>query len=564
MKKIKRFAAGCMVAALLLGLTACGGGEAEPTATPDAEPGNSLAEQESGEQNVPENESQTAEPTEPEKIELSGPAAEILDDIVLGWNLGNTLDSYNSIGFGENEGLASETIWGNPQASQELLDLVSDSGFNIVRVPVTWYNHMDSNYVIDEEWMDRVQEVVDYIVNDDMYCILNVQHDTGTNGWLRASDTNLEENRVIFAGIWEQISARFADYDNHLLFEGFNEILNDKDEWVNPDSRALEITNELNQLFVDTVRASGGNNAERVLVVNTYCAGGNSQVTKGFALPTDSVENSLIVAAHIYQPFQFTAEEYPSITTWDKNSVDSYLKNMYTSFLQQGIPTLIGEFGCVDKDNLEQRMSWAKYYLETCNEYGFKCLWWDNGGAYRLFNRRSLQVAHRDLLGMLIATAKGEEYIPQGEDEDEVSDNICGNVDNWAGWVNPSAKATISYLPDGVSVEVTDGGGEEWYIQPTYRPFTLEQGATYEFSFDYVASTNVTIAYCFQQNYDPYGVYESGSTDYTQEVQHYTTTFTMTEETDINVALVFNCGKHAENVPFTMTVTNLSLIKIEQ
>lgn len=561
MKKIKRFAAGCMVVAVLFGLTACGGGEAEPTATPDMEPSNSLAEQESGEQNVPESEGPTAEP---EKIELTGPAAEILDDIVLGWNLGNTLDSYNSVGFGQNEGLASETIWGNPQASQELIDLVRDSGFNIVRVPVTWYNHMDSNYVIDEEWMDRVQEVVDYIVGDDMYCILNVQHDTGTKGWLRASDTNLEENRVIFAGIWEQISARFADYDNRLLFEGFNEILNDKDEWVNPDNRALEITNELNQLFVDTVRASGGNNTERVLVVNTYCAGGNSQVTKGFVLPTDSVENSLIVAAHVYQPFQFTAEEYPAITTWDKSSVDSYLKNMYTSFLQKGIPTLIGEFGCVDKDNLEQRMSWAKYYLEACNEYGFKCLWWDNGTAYRLFNRRSLQVAHRDLLGTLIATAKGEEYIPQGEDEEEVSDNLCANVDNWSGWVNPSAKASISYLPDGVSVEVTDGGGEEWYIQPTYRPFTLEQGATYEFSFDYVATTDVTIQYCFQQNYDPYGIYASGSTDYTQEVQRYTTTFTMTEETDTNVALVFNCGKHTDNVPFTMTVTNLSLIKVEQ
>lgn len=554
-----------MITVVLLGLTACANGEdPTPTATPETITEPSQSEQESDTQKTPESTSQVTESPAPEEIELTGPAADILDQIVIGWNLGNTLDSYSNAGFGKNEGLQSETTWSNPKTSQELIDLVRDNGFNAIRVPVTWYNHMDSNYLIDEEWMDRVQEIVDYVINDDMYCIVNVHHDTGSDGWLRASDTNLEENKEIFAAIWEQIAARFADYDEHLMFESFNELLNDKNEWVNPDERALEVTNELNQLFVDTVRASGGNNPERVLIVNTYCAGGNSQVTKGFVLPTDTVENSLIVEAHIYQPYNFTAEEFPTATTWSGSSIDTYVKNMYNTFMKQGVPVIIGEFGCVDKGNLDQRISWAEYYMNLCREYGIKCFWWDNGTAYRLFNRRSLKVAHRDIIGTLVAGAKGEEYILQGEEVEEDTDNLCANVDNWTGWVNPEATATISYLPDGVSVEVTKGGSEEWYIQPTYTHITLEKGVTYEFSFDYVATKDVTIVCNFQQNYDPYFTYVSNSAHFSSEVQHYTTTFTMSEETDDNVALVFNCGKHDKDVPYTMTVTNLSLIKVEQ
>ena len=561
MKKIKRFAAVYLIMAILLGLTACGNGE-EPAPENTAEP--SQSEQESDTQAPPESTSQATESPAPEEIVLTGPAADILNQIVIGWNLGNTLDSFSNAGLGINEGLQSETAWLNPKTSQELIDLVRDNGFNAIRVPVTWYNHMDSNYVIDEEWMDRVQEIVDYVINDDLYCIVNVHHDTGSEGWLRASDTNLEENKVIFASIWEQVSARFADYDEHLMFESFNELLNDKNEWVNPDNRALEVTNELNQLFVDTVRASGGNNPERVLIVNTYCAGGNSQVTKGFVLPTDTVEDSLIVEAHIYQPFDFTAEEFPTATTWSGSSIDTYVNNMYNTFVKQGVPVIIGEFGCVDKDNLDQRISWAQYYMSLCQKYGIKCFWWDNGTAFRLFNRRSLKVAHRDIIGTLVAGAKGEEYALQGEELEEDTDNLCANVDNWTGWVNPEATATISYLADGVSVEVTKGGSEEWCIQPTYTHITLEKGVTYEFSFDYVATKDVTIACNFQQNYDPYFTYVSNSAHFSTEVQHYTTTFTMSEETDDNVALVFNCGKHDKDVPYTMTVTNLSLRKVEE
>ncbi|MDE6673377.1 MAG: cellulase family glycosylhydrolase [Acetatifactor sp.] len=562
---------GCLLAMTMFGLTACAsaeGQEAVPTPTPEVvqtepvseEPGADVNEPEETEAVAPE----TTETTDPETTADAGPATALVENIVFGWNLGNSLDSYSGTELGKNEGLSSETAWGNPKTTQELIDLVRDSGVNAVRVPVTWYNHMDSDYVIDEEWMDRVQEVVDYVIHDDLYCVINVHHDTGANGWLRASDTNLEENKAMFAAIWEQVSARFADYDEHLIFEGFNEILNDANEWVNPDSRAVEIVNELNQLFVDTVRVSGGNNAERVLIVNTYCAGGNSQVTRGFVLPADSAENSLVVEAHIYQPYYFTAEEFPKVTTWSKDTINSYLRNMYTSFVQKGIPVIVGEFGCADKGNAEERLSWAKYYMETCREYGIKCFWWDNGTAYKVFSRRNLKISEANLLGTMIAAARGEEYVAQTIEEEDSDGNLCANIDNWSGWVNSSAKAAISYLPDGVSIEVTESGDEEWYIQGSYVGLTLEQGASYEISFDYSATTDITLPYHFQQNYDPYGVYASGSADYTQETQHYSDVFTMTEETDKNVALVFNCGKREEKVPYTMTVTNLRIVKIDE
>lgn len=575
MRKFRVVLTGCMLAAVMA-LAGCGEGpEKTPGTTPEAseqdgpeevldptqEPADG-PEAEEGESAAPD---QTAEADTEEavEIELTGPAAELLDKIVAGWSLGNTLDSFSAEDYGKNAGLATETSWGNPKTTKELFDVLKENGVNAVRIPVTWYNHTVGGNQIDGAWMDRVQEIVDYAIDDGLYCILNMHHDTGADGWLRASDTNLEENKERFAAIWEQICERFRDYDEHLMFEGFNELLNDNNDWVNPGSRALEVTNELNQLFVDTVRASGGNNATRILVVNTYCAGGGKSITTGFVLPEDTAENSIIVSAHVYQPFNFTAEEYPTATAWTQAPIDSSLKNLYTSFVEKGIPTLVGEFGCVDKDNYQQRLSYIKYYVETCAKYGMKCFWWDNGSAYKLINRRTMEVAEKDLLGMMVATAKGEEFVPQGEAKRE-SDNLCADVDNWTGWVNSEAQAEISYLPDGVSVAVTDPGAESWYIQPTFTKLALEKGVSYEFSFDYTATAEINIPFVFQQNYDPYTGYVEGSVDCTQEVQHFSTVITMEETSDSNVAIVFNCGKQRDKAPYTVTITNLSLIKCEE
>ena len=336
------------------------------------------------------------------------PAWQRMNDITIGWNLGNTFDAFDKNEFGS-AGLSSETIWGNPYTKKPLFELLRSLGFDTVRIPVTWYTHMDENYTVDPAWMARVHEAVDMALECDMYVILNIHHDTGEKGWLHASKTGLEENKRIFTLLWQQIAESFRDYDDRLMFENFNEILDEFNSWSGANAVSGPITNELSQLFVDTVRATGGNNDERILVINTYCAGGSSNTVNAFVLPADSAEGCLIAGVHMYVPYHFTAGEYPRTTGWKPNDIDTYFKNVYNAFISKGIPCLAGEFGAEDKQNDYERETWAKYYVKTALDLGIKCLWWDNGSGFRLVNRRSGTVAFPYLIDVMVRTAQGED-----------------------------------------------------------------------------------------------------------------------------------------------------------
>lgn len=525
----------------------------ESTVTPEESTGEESTEP--AEQGTDETESELHHPT----------AQEIMDDIVIGWNLGNSLDSNTR----ENEGLAAETAWGNPVTTKEMIDMVKDSGINMVRVPVTWYNHMDSDsYEIDKEWMDRVEEVVGYVLDNDMYCIVNVHHDTGENGWLRASRTNLEENRKKYAAIWEQICERFGDYGDKLLFEGFNELLDDKNSWYSPGAEAIEVTNELNQLFVDTVRASGKKNDTRCLIVNTYCAGGNREVTNGFVLPTDTISSKLIVEAHIYQPYYFVSGTSQTATAWatDKGSLDSYLKNMDTTFKQKGIPVLIGEFGCVSSRSDLERQTWLQYYVDTCYNYGFKCIWWDNGSEYKVFNRKNMKIAEPELLDIMVTEAKGGTYIVDTEklSQEAENDNLCANEDYWSVYINTAngAAGTVDYVDNGIQLTVSNSGKNTWDLQISYTQLTLEQDASYKISFDYSCSPKQNMNFHVMQNYEDYQSYSSENLKYKEEAQHYEGEFRMTEKTDSNARITFDCGGSKLDGTYTVTIENLTMTKI--
>jgi len=178
------------------------------------------------------------------KADFEKNASETVADMGFGWNLGNSLDSYSGTAIGSNIGsTSSETAWGNPATTKAMIDMVKSSGVETVRVPVTWYEHMNPDtYEIDGAWMDRVEEVVNYVLDNDMYCIINVHHDTGENGWLKATGDNLAQKEAMFTAIWEQVSANFADYGDKLLFEGYNEILDgSSNQWYNPSSEAVPI-----------------------------------------------------------------------------------------------------------------------------------------------------------------------------------------------------------------------------------------------------------------------------------------------------------------------------------
>lgn len=276
-------------------------------------------------------------------------AIDAVANMGLGFNMGNTLDAWAS---GIQNNLSNvkiyETCWGQPQITEDQIKFLKAGGFNSVRLPVTWFQHMDAEGNVDKVWMDRVQECVDYIINNDMYCILNVHHDTGDGDvkyqWIKADTDNYNKNKDRFAKLWEQIAIRFSDYDSKLVFEGYNEML-DGNTWNEPKTSAgYTAINNYAQTFVNTVRATGGNNATRNLIVTTYSAAHSQKTLSSLTLPKDNVENHLIVEVHSYDPWDW----FSRYGTWN-STCSNELKNMFnllnTNFVSKGIPCIIGEYG---------------------------------------------------------------------------------------------------------------------------------------------------------------------------------------------------------------------------
>ena len=301
-----------------------------------------------------------------------------------GWNLGNTLDanSYKAIWDDSqgkwydnwassneeekgwmvkwNEGIITwETGWGQPKTSNEIIALVKKLGFDAVRMPVTWGEHIDDSGNIDSVWLARVKECVNYVLANDMYCIINLHHDGGSDGWIKACESSWDQYNKRFENIWSQIAETFKDYDERLIFESMNEVLDEKATW-NPSKDVAEkaniYINKWNQLFVDSIRASGGNNASRNLVVMTYAGDGSSNAFSGFKLPSDSAENHLIIEVHNYSPHSFTSSDatWTQMTAiWNEEIhgkvLDDEIGMLSQKALEYGVPVIIGEYAAFPK-----------------------------------------------------------------------------------------------------------------------------------------------------------------------------------------------------------------------
>lgn len=331
-------------------------------------------------------------------------AYDAVENMTVGWNLGNTLDAHGEWieKWTDNTPADYETSWGNPVATKELIDEVRAAGFNTIRVPVTWAQHIDDKGNIDKVWLDRVQTVVDYVMaHEDMYCILNVHHDGGAEGWLVASDECYDADADKFAGLWKNIAERFRDYDERLIFESFNEVLDEQDRWNSSDAEGHGRINDLNQLFVDTVRATGGGNADRNLMVQTYAASCQADALAAFVLPEDSTEDHLILHVHSYAPWGFTSDDATWTTMTDVWGADHQIaeierlyKSLYDFSQKQGAPLVMGEFGSQDKGNEPHRAAHAKLSVAEAKKYGIRCIWWDNGSSYQLFDRSEYRNLH--------------------------------------------------------------------------------------------------------------------------------------------------------------------------
>ena len=330
----------------------------------------------------------------------------ILEDMGLGWNLGNSLDATRGSGLG------TETSWSNPKTTQALIDKVKSLGFNTVRVPVSWGKHVSgSNYTIDSAWLARVKEVVDYCYKNDMYVILNIHHDTkssesasGAGYYPRSSAYSSSEKFV--TSVWSQVSEYFKDYDYHLIFETLNEprlIGTGYEWWFNKWSipsevkDAIDCINKLNQKAIDTIRNTGSNNKGRLIMCPGYDASIDGATVSGFKLPTDisGNKNRIAVSVHAYSPYNFAMNIDTSngATSTYSSSIKEELQNLFSTlksnFRDKGIPVVIGEFGSTDKNNTAERVKWATDYTALAKKNNIPCVLWDNN-AFAVYNGSSI------------------------------------------------------------------------------------------------------------------------------------------------------------------------------
>jgi len=349
----------------------------------------------------------TATPT-PELTIADISPMELVADMKIGWNLGNTLDAIGGIG------IMSETAWGNPKTKQEMIDKILDAGFNVIRLPITWDGHFGAapEYKIHDIWLERVKEIVDYAYNKGAYVIINTRHEEG----YMPTEENKVANGEQLVALWTQIAEYFKDYDEHLIFEGLNEprLRGTSKEWSG-DAKASEVINYWEQLFVDAVRSTGGNNTLRHLMITGYAASSSRDNLAKIKLPED---DKLIVSVHAYTPYNF-ALNTKGTSTWDvakdARDIDSLMKTINDLFISKGIPAIIGEFGAMNKENEPERVEWATYYLTKAKEIGVPCVWWDNGAFsgngenFGLLDRRKLEYPYPELLDAMMKVFAPEE-----------------------------------------------------------------------------------------------------------------------------------------------------------
>ena len=330
---------------------------------------------------------------------------ELVKEMKIGWNLGNTLDATGA------EGLNAETSWGNVTTCVEMVTLLKNTGFNVLRVPVSWDKHMDENYNIDAQWLARVKEVVDYGIDNGMYVILNTHHEE----WYFPNEENKEQDIEQLTALWSQIAETFKNYDEHLIFEGLNEprLRDTANEWNGGTDEARQICNEYAKAFYNTVRNSGGNNAKRHLMITGYAA--SSQKSCLEAIDLSEFDDKVIVSVHAYLPYSF-ALDTKGTDKFEENTsaveIDTLFQNLDDLFLSKEIPVIIGEFGSVNKDNLDQRIACAEYYLNQAEYYGVPCIWWDNGATvgsgenFGLMDRTYFTWNFQELVDVLIEKTK--------------------------------------------------------------------------------------------------------------------------------------------------------------
>ena len=307
-------------------------------------------------------------------------AKDAVKNMGVGWNLGNTLDANDATKTWTTTA-QHETCWGQPVTKPELLKMMKEAGYGAIRVPITWYQEMDTNGKVNDAWMKRVKEVVDYVIDNGMYCIINVHHDTGADegnykSWLKASSSSYDKNKAKYEGLWKQIAEKFKDYDQKLLFEAYNEMLDEKNTWNEPADKTdgYKAINSYAKSFVTTVRATGGNNKNRNLVVNTYSASSTAEAMKQLELPEET--GHIIFQLHSYPNWKSESNA--------KNEIDNLISNIKSNLLNRA-PVIVGEYATFTTwpANLDYYATDRKvalyamdYFIKKTKEEGIGTFYW--------------------------------------------------------------------------------------------------------------------------------------------------------------------------------------------
>lgn len=370
-------------------------------------------------------------------------ADKIAEAMGAGWNVGNQLEANSG-------GKVNETVWGNPQITQELISSVADAGFKTIRIPVSYLDKIDdsNDYQIDSSWLDRVEEVVQYCYNEGLYVIINI-HGDGYNsiegGWFLVNSEDQDYICEKYEAVWKQIAERFANYDEHLIFESMNEEFDGSYDG-DPNREYYENLNTYNQIFVDTVRATGSKNTHRWLLM----PGWNTNISYtigdyGFQMPTDEKctadDNRMMLSVHYYDPWDYCGQEdlktilwgeygekmiekhgFPkmNIARWgDQAYLDDLFTQLNEKYVKNSIPVVIGEYGCIDKSTAyagfegqitANRAYFDGYVAGKAASLGIVPVYWDNGynGVYGfgLFDRNTYEQTQPEIINTIITAVK--------------------------------------------------------------------------------------------------------------------------------------------------------------
>ncbi len=339
-------------------------------------------------------------------------STELAAQMGLGWNLGNSL-----------EAMGGETAWGNPRVNQQMMNAVKAAGFKTVRIPVAWKQYADANDRISPAWLERVAEVVGYARQAGLVVMINAHWD---GGWLQPTYAKQKEANARLASFWTQIASHFKDHDDGLLFAGTNEVMVEGD-YGTPTAEYVAVQNGFNQIFVNAVRATGGNNAVRHLVVQGFNT--NIDHTLAFAvLPQDSASQRLMMEVHYYDPYKYSLDEKSGLWQWGAAATDPKLaetwgneawadaqfQKMKARFADKGVPVIVGEYCAIARSDIagaeKYRQDWNRYVTKAAASRGLVPVYWDNGvtgnHSCGLFNRTTGEPVYPALIKAIVNAVK--------------------------------------------------------------------------------------------------------------------------------------------------------------